>query len=590
MNLARNSEVRVLLDDVGFCQKWQELFDSCAWGTVFQSCIFVKTWYSFYENQFEPVLLTEYNEEGRLIGLMPLAIETETGRLCAAGCYHAEYQTWLATEENGDAFIERAFETLQQTFPSKKLQLLFLAPNTPLNWLKSKSTLGRQSELRPHLRPLIDVGDGEKFDISLKKKGNKSRIRQLKKIGELKLERLECGEEVEAVFDEIEDCMRLRLSALHNVLPAIDPNRKAFHKALMQIPGMMYASLLRVGDRIASAKFSLRNRNEMLLSITSMSPFLAHQSPSKIHLLMLGKEFAKEEIPVFDLSPGSGYKERFATHSEDAYSLEIFFNKTEMQIHRSRSRAVGTIRQTLERMHLTKNRVFQILERVQHKLKRVKYHTIPRTILKNVAHTIYQKKECRIYSIDLSSVVKSAEVPTMKVDSISDLLKYNPSEGWQMTTSQFHQVCLDRFEEGNHAYTYVENGELLHYGWLVRNQKTSNVYEVQQSFELPENSAVLFDYYTNPSARGRGLYRKSLLQGISDAAKIPGIKQVYIGVMADNGPSRHVIEKLGFVYQKSLFEETKLGKTRRWQTCKSSENNELPTLEDKQVREVRVSS
>ena len=224
MNLARNSEVRVLLDDVGFCQKWQDLFDSCAWGTVFQSCIFVKTWYSFYENQFEPVLLTEYNEEGRLIGLMPLAIETETGRLCAAGCYHAEYQTWLATEENGDAFIERAFETLQQTFPSKKLQLLFLAPNTPLNWLKSKSTLGRQSELRPHLRPLIDVGDGEKFDISLKKKGNKSRIRQLKKIGELKLERLECGEEVEAVFDEIEDCMRLRLSALHNVLPAIDPN------------------------------------------------------------------------------------------------------------------------------------------------------------------------------------------------------------------------------------------------------------------------------------------------------------------------------------------------------------------------------
>lgn len=565
MKIVQESSAKDLLVDPKFGEKWDCLYKNCRWGTVFQNRLFVKTWFDIYQNKFDLVLIYETGVNNDLIGLLPLAKEKATGRVCVAGDYHAEYQSWLATEKNGNKFIEKVFEVLKKELFTDRLQFLFLAPNTPLEFLKNETELSRQSELRPHLRPLIEVGQGEKFESSLRKRGNKTRIRQLQRFGEVRLENLETSEQLEGVFDEIENYAHLRLSALHNVAPTIDPNRKPFHKALMQIPNLVSASILRVGDRIASAKVAIKNRDELLLCITSMSPFFARQSPSKIHLLMLGREVARENIPIFDLSPGKGYKERFATHFENAYSLKIFFRKTDVQIRKARFKAIQHTRNILEKLGVTKNRAFDFLYTFQHKLKRVKYNRIPLTIFKHIHRKIYEYKECRIYAFDVEKIATLPQPNLLNLDSIEDLLKYSPAEGWQFTKSEFHRICLERFEAGNHVYTLVENEKLLHYGWMLERQEVSHVFEVGQDFNLPPDSAVLFDYYTDPQARGRGLYYNSLLQGLHDAAKIPNTKQVFIGVLANNKPSRHVIEKLGFVYQGSLFKETFLGKVKKWQ-------------------------
>ena len=563
----------MLLNDSVFCGKWAELYENCHWGTFFQSHQFVKLWFEHYRENFSLIFIIERNANNDLIGFMPLTQEKVNGRISAAGAYLAEYQTWLATLENSNSFIEKTFELLKQEFPGKDLQLLFLAPKTPLEFLNKQTELSDQSELRPHLRPLIEVGKGETFQSSLKKRGNKTRIRQLQKLGEIRLEKLQTPEELESIFDEIEDYSRLRLSALHNFSSCGDTHRKDFHKALMAIPDLMYASVLRVGGKIASAKISIRNRDEMLLSITAMSPFLARQSPSKIHILMLGLEFAEKGIGTFDLSPGSGYKERFATHSENAFSLHIFFAKRDFQKHISRNKVTGFTRKTLEKLNITKTGAFRNFERIQTKIKRVRYRTIPYTIFKNIKRKVREQIECRIYAMPVEHINSLPASDLMQQDSISDLLRYSPAEGWQLTTGEFHQTCLARFEAGNHSYTRVENGKLVHSGWLIERQEISHVFEVDQEFILHPDSAVLFDYYTRPEARGRGFYRASLLQGLHDAAKIAETKYVYIGVLADNIPSRRVIEKLGFIYQGSLFKKTTFGKIEKWKTGFSLETD-----------------
>lgn len=566
--LIKKATLKNLLADGEFCAKWQALYDICSWATIFQSPFFVKTWYEVYQETFDLFFVYEQTDAGgNLIGLLPLALEKATGKLCVAGCFHAEYQTWLARSENGNAFIQKAFELLKKEFPRKKLQFLFLAPGTPLEWLSEKTGLSKHVVLRTHPRPLIAIGSGEKFEESLRKKGNKSRLRQLKKYGEVRLEKLENAEQLGAVFDEIEECAKLRLSALHNVLPAPpDPNRKLFHKALMNVPDLVHASLLKVGDKIASAQFALRNRDEMLLCMTSMSPFLSAQSPSKLHILMLGCEFAKDEIPVFDLSPGGGYKDRFATHYDNAYSLDIFFDRAELLRYHSKRKVLDFTKERLEKLNLSKNRLFRFADRVRHKLKRVNYLKLPQTVVKNIALRIYELRECRIYSFDAGRVKDLPRPQMMKRDSIADLLKFKPVEGWQFTVSQFHQVCLERFEAGNHSYTLADEDTLLHYGWMVERQATSYVYEVEQEFKLPPDSAILFDYYTHPKARGRGLYKNSLYQCLHDAAQVPGTKQIFIGVLANNKSSRKVIEEVGFIYQGSLFKETVFGRARKWQS------------------------
>ncbi len=561
--LARNNQAQILLDDVNFQTKWEHLFDDCAWATVFQHPKFLQIWNRHYRETCELILIYETNSTDEIVGLFPLNLCKSSDELSVAGSYHAEYQTWLASKETGNSFIAHALDLLQIEFPKLKLQFLFLAPNSPLGWLEGK--WGKQSNLREMPRPLIEIGDGSKATESLQKKGNKSRLRQLKKKGEVEFIELQTAAEFDAIFDETENYTKLRLSALHNVKPTFDEKRKSFHVDLMSQTDWLYPTLLKVGGKIASAQVCLKNRDEMLLCVTAMSPHFAAQSPSKLHLLMLEKELAAQNTAIFDLSPGEGYKDRFATHYDKAHALTVFFDRKDF-VKDKRSRNVsGFVREKLEQLNIRKTKAFAIADRIIHKLKRVKFYTIPRTVAKNIRNQIYEKRECRFYSFEVERIKKLPNNDFAKRNSIEDLLKFEPVESWQFTASQFHQAVLQRFEDGAISYTFVEDGKLLHYGWLLENQAVSCVPEVGNgTFKFPPNTAVLFDFYTHPIGRGRKFYQQSLSQMLHVASEIPDVKQVYIAVLADNGPSRYVIEKLGFKYESSLYMKTKLGKTKVW--------------------------
>ncbi len=563
LHFARKSNAEELLIDSKFRRQWAKLHKSCPWGTVFQDLDYISLWHRNYKERAELILIYETAESGELIGLFPLSRCLDTGKLTIAGGCHSEYQTWLATEENGDAFAEEALKRLKTEFPKGRLQLMFLAPNTPLNWLKGE--WADRIRLQNVPRPLVNLDERNTSVASLKKRGNKSRMNQLKRLGEVEYSELKCADEFSEVFDDIEVNSHLRLSALHNVRCKTDADRKSLHEDLMRETDLIYPTLLKVGKNIASAQVCIRNKDEMLLCLTSMSPFYAKQSPSKLHLLMLGQELAKTDYKNFDLSPGNGYKARFATETLNAHTLTIFFRRSDYLAHKTRRKLVGFTRENLDRFHIQKSSVYKLADRLMHKVSRVKFKTIPKTILKNLGRRIYQHKECRMYSFDIRKIASLENPDLMKTDSTVDLLKYRPVEGWQETTSQFHQKVLRNFENGIHSYTLSDGEKLLHYGWLIERQEISKVFEVNQEFALPKNSAVLFDYFTHPDARGKGLFQKSILQGLKDAAKIEGTKQVFIGVMAENAASRHVIEKLGFRYEGSLFEETKFGKVRKWQ-------------------------
>jgi RimJ/RimL family protein N-acetyltransferase len=140
----------------------------------------------------------------------------------------------------------------------------------------------------------------------------------------------------------------------------------------------------------------------------------------------------------------------------------------------------------------------------------------------------------------------------MTKDSVNSLLKYESAENWQ-SSQAFLSQCLRYLEKGYHVYTYVQNDILAHYGWLIEQQEQSFFTEVDQTFEFPKGSAVLFDFYTHPKLRGKGLYQLSLRQMLHDAAHIPGTQQIFIAVLSKNSPSRHVIEKIGFDYVCSLY-------------------------------------
>jgi len=132
LHLARNKKAVKLLRDENFRQRWVELYRHCPWGTVFQDVNYLSLWHRNYKTKVELVLVYETDEFGDLTGLLPVTRNLRTNKLCIAGDYHAEYQTWLAKPENGNAFAEKALSRLAKEFPNGKLQLMFLAPNSPV--------------------------------------------------------------------------------------------------------------------------------------------------------------------------------------------------------------------------------------------------------------------------------------------------------------------------------------------------------------------------------------------------------------------------------------------------------------------------
>jgi GNAT superfamily N-acetyltransferase len=136
-------------------------------------------------------------------------------------------------------------------------------------------------------------------------------------------------------------------------------------------------------------------------------------------------------------------------------------------------------------------------------------------------------------------------------------------EPWQQPQHEFLREAADRLKNGCHVYTYMLDGRLAHYGWMVENQENWPIAEVP-AFTLPPNSALLFDFYTHPNYRGLGLYTKSLRHMFFDAAA-SDIRQIYIFVPKNETTAGSVIENAGFAYEKSFFERNRFGRVSRWE-------------------------
>src|SRR5262249_27793723 len=137
-------------------------------------------------------------------------------------------------------------------------------------------------------------------------------------------------------------------------------------------------------------------------------------------------------------------------------------------------------------------------------------------------------------------------------------------ERWQPRLTAFLRQAEERLANGDHCYTRVEDGLLVHYGWLVDRKERTFMDEVRQWWTLPPGSAVVYDFFTHPRFRGRGLDASSLARMIGPAADFPGPAAIYVAARPDNGPPRRVIEKLGFVYDRSFYERRRLVDVGRW--------------------------
>lgn len=565
VELFHGETVSHLIESVFFCAKWQTLFDSCVWATSMQGVHFVKPWYKIYKDVYEPLIIKGFDEEKNLVGLLCLAIDRATKEIVIAGAQQCEYQTWLAANEYGDLFIERAMRILSEIYPTKSLSFVALAQGSPLSWASKDKNWGKQTHLRDIALPLLRIGDGSYVEQSLQTPRNRSGISQMKRYGNIEFVQLHKAEELEAVFDEIKLYGDLRLSAFHRVHPSSDPLKKSFYLQLMKAE-LLHVTLLKIDGRIASAHVNLHNRNQILMGMVTLSPFFAKFSPGKFHIFFLCQELLKQGILTLDLTPGGHYKDRFTNDIENGHALTVFFNRPNYFRFKTKRRIIESTKTILEKINIDHKALNLIRTSFSDKAKFFTLGKATKALFSRIKRKLHDKREMRIYIYNVHKIPPLPGQNLMNRNSLEDLIKYEQFESYQPTISQFHHEALKRIEKGRIIYTRVENDVLVHYGWLVEREEKSFVSEVEQELTLLSNSAVLYDFYSHPSARGKGLFQASLSQMLRDAVEIPYTAQIYISVLADNKPSRHVIEKVGFDYHLSLWLNKTLGMLRSYKS------------------------
>ncbi len=545
----------VLLDHQ-FLELWRTLYKKCPHATAFQAPAFVCAWYETYCSHWQPVVVQSKNSNGDLIGLWLLAYDPATNTLAHAGTHQAEYHVWLALPGEDALFLSAAWAELKRCFNFSSLQFKYLPAGSAGDILRTVPGMHNSVIFRRHSRPLL-ILDPDDVKATFAKKSNKSRFNRLKKLGKLDFRRLTESTDLEVVFDDLIAFYDLRQGAVNHSSPfRQDPQKRRFHSHLFAtVPDEAYVTVTYLDERPIAAFWGAVSGETVHLGMLVYSPFLAEHSPGKLHIMQLSEHLLNGGKHVLDLTPGGDpWKERFANQHDEVAEAIVY-----------RSEWARKLADTLDALLQWGKRGLALVEPLANvrsmlaMLRRAR----PSSVIRKISTLAHLDREFRVYRGDRTLAEGYARDARVRCNSISNLLSFEPGEPWQ-DRDTFLSNALARLERGEFAYSVCIDNHLAHCGWMVVNQTESYMTEVQQSMTFPPGSVAFYDFYSHPDFRGRGLYRATIAHMLCEAFAREGTEYAYISVLADNLPSRHVIETMGFQYQGSFFWKRRFGVEKKW--------------------------
>ncbi|WP_131795512.1 GNAT family N-acetyltransferase [Fluoribacter gormanii] len=540
-------QAKQLLNDIEFIKKWSILYDSCLYGTVYQSPDFVCSWYEVYDSEWQPVLVTSSNKDNDLTALWTLAFSLKTNTLAHAGTIQAEYHAWLAVPEVSDWFIRTAWFALKNQFRFSILKFTYLPPSL-LHILQSIPEITYNLIVRKKNRPLIQLNANE-LNKSFMKKKNKSKLNHLKKLGELKFLKITELVELERVFPELINYYDFRQGALHQVTPFRDDDKKRsfLTHLFVSAPDKISITVTYLNNTPIAAMIGMISNKMVHLDLLPSSPFLAEYSPGKLHLMQLGEYLISQGYQQFDLTPGDDpWKERFA-NAHDEVAEVILYKSSFLRFFVT---LFDGLKKLLKPYKSSLNKVRSFI----HKVSSLCFAKL----IYRIKNWIKEDNEMCIYLFERPSAPSFKSDERVKCNSISDLLHCEPWHNQYV----FLSTALKRFNAKEYIYTMAIDNYLAIYIWMAKNCRFFSIF--QYSVTIPEKSIVFYDASIHPKFRRNGLYKIMLAHMIHEAFTFKDIKSIYVFVLASNLPFRDAIEKTGFQYRSSIFMRRRFGFVKKW--------------------------
>lgn len=478
-----------LLSDDSFLLSWSGLYQSCPWATVFQSHEYVSVWYQVYHRQHLPIMVKE-ETGGRLTGLLTLAKDVKELGITAAGGWNAYYHAWLVADYGDNRFIKNALSLVRQKFPGQKITFKYIPPQTPLGWLVGDAYWSRRHVIRPFLRPVMDFSAPDVGKLFSKKQFRECRNR-LNRLGSLTYEQITEYDAFVSVLDELADQYDFRKAVTLNKTPfRKNLQKKEFLLALFK-QNILHVTVLRVNGHIAASLVATEGKNKWLhgAGINTHSPLYGKYSPGYLIMVMLGQHLYGKGYQAFDLTPGGHeYKERLAnTHDQlyelcitsqwDALSTRLYYDYLK---EGSKSMFSGA---GINLKHV-KRSIDKKLKLGKEKLKLARHGSMGA-----LAERGSGEESSIVFRIEPAKIDAADSAP-VKVNSLCDLLGFDAGGG-AITRWEFLKESVQRFENGEQAYTLVKDGCLVACVWRLPEMKHSG----KDRTYLPDGAVMLDGVY-----------------------------------------------------------------------------------------------
>lgn len=191
------------------------------------------------------------------------------------------------------------------------------------------------------------------------------------------------------------------------------------------------------------------------------------------------------------------------------------------------------------------------------------YTTLRRKLLNmRLVRWVYSDRYLLVHALAAENILPPFPDDGLHCNRFDDLNYFEQTERW-LDREEFSKEARKRIAEGMSLYTSVIDEKLVHYGWMIPRQNRAWFPYVHQHYDFPPGTAVLFNAYTHPAARGSGLHSNSMRRRLADAASIPGTIAVYTSIESHNLASRAVAAKVGFVCVDVLYEIVRFGRIQR---------------------------
>ena len=549
IQLVRGPRATTLLEDEPFGRSWAELFSACPWASTFQDPRFVRIWHRHYRETFELIGLWSGPSDA-IEGILFLARPRAGGDLVAAGSHHAEYQAWLAKdEESGERFIQEALRALQKTFPDGRLRLGFLAPGVPTQWLQ-QAPWDRLVDVRIEPGAWIDTDSPE-----LNGRLARRKLRKLESIEKsVRLEVITDAETFERELPSFQDLCDFRQASINDVRPfREDPCKGPFHADLVRhAPDLMHVSRLICEAHVLSAQINMRHRRDVLVCVQGHLPQMSRHSPGFCHMVLLAKRLSDEGVPALDLSPGGGYKQRNATRTAPTHDLRIDLSPAAAWRRRIRTQTMRQLR-TITRQPL-KNGI--TLEDYLRKARSWASNQPrnPSGLLRSLGHTLRQRVDLDIWALDPGGDPISA--PTqIRIDDIGDILSYHPRSSTDVSRWVFCRAAADRWAYEHHIYTTPSMSKAHQWVWLARGPTEVSLDPDLAKLKIPEGEALFYD-------AGGSLQTTQVGNWMAHASRASKKIRLLWAIAKHDENASTIARSLGFRLIFSLHSESRFGDVR----------------------------